>query len=132
MIDFRSLRFPGLISAVTLPSGGTSDYAPEMLHAAAQGKPYRCFVEPHVRIPFMAMPDATTALVHLAAAPKESLSQLVYNVTSFSLSAAEIRDLVLEAFADASIDFEPDMKRQAIVETWPADLDDTAASQDWK
>ena len=56
----------------------------------------------------------------------------MYNVTSFSLSAAEIRDLVLAAFSDASIDFEPDMQRQAIVETWPADLDDTAASQDWK
>jgi threonine 3-dehydrogenase len=132
MIDFRSVRFPGLISAFTVPSGGTSDYASEMLHAAAQGKPYHCFVEPHVRIPFMAMPDATNALVHLAAAPKESLSQLVYNVTSFSLSAAEIRDLVIAAFPDADIDFEPDMKRQAIVETWPADLDDTAASQDWK
>lgn len=132
MIDFRSIRFPGLISAATLPSGGTSDYAPEMLHAAAQGKPYRCFVAPHVRIPFMAMPDATNALLQLAAASKESLTQLVYNVTSFSLSAEEIRDLVLEAFPDARIDFEPDVKRQAIVETWPADLDDTAASQDWK
>jgi len=132
MIDFRSIRFPGLISAATLPSGGTSDYAPEMLHAAAQGKPYRCFVEPHVRIPFMAMPDATNALLQLAAAAKESLTQLVYNVTSFSLSAEEIRDLVVKAFPDAQIDFEPDRKRQAIVETWPADLDDTAASQDWK
>ncbi len=132
MIDFRSVRFPGLISAFTVPSGGTSDYAPEMLHAAAQGKPYLCFVEPHVRIPFMAMPDATNALVTLAAAPQKNLSKIVYNVTSFSLSAAEIRELVLGAFPDASIDYEPDMKRQAIVETWPADLDDTAASQDWK
>jgi nucleoside-diphosphate-sugar epimerase len=132
MIDFRSIRFPGLISAVTVPSGGTSDYAPEMLHAAAQGKPYHCFVEPHVRIPFMAMPDATNALLKLAAAPKESLTQLVYNVTSFSLSAAEIRELVVAAFPETQIDFLPDHKRQAIVETWPADLDDTAASQDWK
>lgn len=132
MIDFRSVRFPGLISAITMPSGGTSDYAPEMLHAAAKGEPYRCFVEPHVRMPFMAMPDAANALVQLAAAPEDSLSQPVYNVTSFSLSAAEIRDLVLKAFPDAEIEFAPDVKRQAIVETWPADLDDTAASQDWK
>jgi nucleoside-diphosphate-sugar epimerase len=132
MIDFRSVRFPGLISAMTVPSGGTSDYAPEMLHAAAQGEPYHCFVEPHVRIPFMVMPDATHALIQLAATPKKSLSKLVYNVTSFSLSAEEIRDVVVAAFPDAQIDFEPDMKRQAIVETWPADLDDTAASQDWK
>jgi threonine 3-dehydrogenase len=132
MIDFRCVRFPGLISAVTLPSGGTSDYAPEMLHAAAKGVPYRCFVGPEVRIPFMAMPDASHALLQLAAAPKDSLNSLVYNVTSFSLSAGEIRDLVLKAFPKADISFEPDLKRQAIVETWPADLDDTAAHQDWK
>ena len=132
MIDFRSLRFPGLISAFTLPSGGTSDYAPEMVHAAAKGEPYRSFVAPEVQIPFMAMPDAIHALVRLAAAPKESLTRLVYNVTSFSLTAAEVRDLVLSAFPDARIEFAPDKKRQAIVDTWPADLDDTAARRDWK
>ena len=69
-VDFRSVRFPGLISAVTVPSGGTSDYAPEMLHAAAQGQPYACFVRPDTRIPFMAMPDGVEALLRLAAAPK--------------------------------------------------------------
>ena len=132
MIDFRSVRFPGLISAVTLPSGGTSDYAPDMLHAAARGEAYHCFVGPQVRIPFMAMPDAAKALVQLGAAPKTSLTRLVYNVTSFSLSAAEVRELVLKAFPEAAIDFVPDLKRQAIVDTWPADLDDTAARQDWK
>ena len=57
-VDFRCVRFPGLISAMTLPSGGTSDYAPEMIHAAARGEPYACFVRPDTRIPFMAMPDA--------------------------------------------------------------------------
>ena len=132
MIDFRSLRFPGLISAFTLPSGGTSDYAPEMVHAAAKGEPYRCFVAPEVQIPFMAMPDAIRALLRLAAAPKASLSRLVYNVTAFSLTAAEVRALVLSAFPEARIEFAPDRKRQAIVDTWPADLDDTAAHRDWK
>jgi nucleoside-diphosphate-sugar epimerase len=132
MIDFRSVRFPGLISAVTLPSGGTSDYAPEMIHAAAKGELYRCFVAPEVRIPFMAMPDAIHALTQLAAAPKESLGRLVYNVTSFSLSAAEVRELVWKFFPGARIEFAPDRKRQAIVDTWPADLDDTAARRDWK
>ena len=57
------MRFPGLISAVTVPSGGTSDYAPEMIHAAAQGEPYACFVRPDTRIPFMAMPDGVEALL---------------------------------------------------------------------
>lgn len=130
-IDFRSVRFPGLISALTLPTGGTSDYAPEMLHAAAQGKPYACFVRESTRIPFMVMPDAVNALLILAAAPQEKLSRLVYNVTSFSLSAEEIRERVQRAFSDAQITFAPDERRQTIVDSWPADLDDSMARRDW-
>lgn len=130
-LDFRSLRFPGLISAFTVPSGGTSDYGPEMIHAAAQGMPYTCFVRPDTRIPFMAMPDAVRALLRLAHAPKEELSRQVYNVTSFSVSAAEISELVCEAFPSAEITYEVDEKRQGIVDSWPADLNDEAARRDW-
>ncbi|RPH29754.1 NAD-dependent epimerase/dehydratase family protein, partial [bacterium] len=130
-VDFRSIRFPGLISADTLPSGGTSDYAPEMLHAAAQGKKYSCFVRKDVRIPFMAMPDAISAFLKLEAAPREQLTQFVYNIGSFSLSAGEIRDIVLRDFHTTDIQFAPDDKRQAIVDSWPADVDDTPARDDW-
>lgn len=130
-LDFRCVRFPGLISALTMPTGGTSDYAPEMLHAAASGKPYASFVREDTRIPFMAMPDAIDALLTLAQVPPEKLSQRVYNVTSFSPTAAEIRDLTLSAFSGAQITFEPHQKRQAIVDTWPAEMDDSAARADW-
>ena len=130
-IDFRCVRFPGLISADTLPSGGTSDYAPEMIHAAASGEPYGCFVRGDARIPFMAMPDAVRALLMLAQAPRENLTRLVYNITSFSLSAKQIRDRVMQSFPDAQITFEPDEKREAIVDSWPADVDDSAARLDW-
>ena len=130
-VDFRSIRFPGLISAATLPSGGTSDFAPEMLHAAAQSKPYACFVREDVRIPFMAMPDAIAALLQLEAAPAARLTQSVYNIGSFSPSAGEIRTIVSEAFAGAVISFKPDDKRQAIVDSWPEDVDDSAARRDW-
>ncbi|MEZ4610120.1 MAG: NAD-dependent epimerase/dehydratase family protein [Caldilineaceae bacterium] len=65
-VDFRCVRFPGLISAFTVPTGGTSDYAPEMIHAAARGEPCTCFVSEETRIPFMAMPGAAAALVQLA------------------------------------------------------------------
>lgn len=130
-IDFRCIRFPGLISAATLPSGGTSDYAPEMIHAAAQGKPYNCFVRPDTRIPFMAMPDGVEALLTLAASPADRLSRRVYNVGAFNPSAAEIRDLVVNAFPGAAITFVPDLKRQGIVDSWPADVDDSAARKDW-
>ena len=101
MLDFRSLRFPGLISAFTIPSGGTSDYGPEMLHAAAKGESYGCFVREDVRIPFMVMPDAVKALLDLTNAPKEVLRHNVYNVTSFSLSAREFHQRVLIYFPDA-------------------------------
>jgi threonine 3-dehydrogenase len=130
-VDFRSLRFPGLISAVTLPTGGTSDYAAEMIHAAAQGKPYGCFVQQDAQIPFMTMPDAIKALMQLAAAPADRLSQRVYNVSSFSLSAGALSDRVLRAFPQARIKFEPDRARAAIVDTWPEDVDDSPARRDW-
>jgi nucleoside-diphosphate-sugar epimerase len=130
-VDFRCVRFPGLISAETLPTGGTSDYGPEMLHHAAQGEPYACFVSEATRLPFMAMPDAVKALLKLAEAPRGPLSRLVYNVGSFSLSAAQIHERVQHAFPRAVVTFKPDRKRQGIVDTWPADVDDSAARRDW-
>jgi nucleoside-diphosphate-sugar epimerase len=130
-LDFRALRFPGLISAFTVPSGGTSDYGPEMLHHAAKGEPYASFVREDTCIPFMAMPDAVTALLNLAAASANALSRRVYNVTSFSLTAAEFRDMVLRFFPQAQITFKPDIKRQGIVDSWPAGLNDNDARRDW-
>jgi len=131
MLDFRCVRFPGLISAFTVPSGGTSDYGPEMLHAAAKGVSYACFVREDVRIPFMVMPDAIKALCSLTLAPREDLHHQVFNVTSFSLSAEEFRQWVLKYFPEAKINYEPDLKRQGIVDSWPADLDDSAARREW-
>jgi threonine 3-dehydrogenase len=130
-IDFRSVRFPGLLSAFTLPSGGTSDYAPEMVHAAAKGERYVSFVREKARIPFMVMPDAVRALLLLGQAPPERLSRQVYNVRSFTLSAGEIRDRIVKEFPEALIKFVPDPKREAIIDSWPADLDDSAARMDW-
>jgi threonine 3-dehydrogenase len=131
MLDFRSVRFPGLISAFTIPSGGTSDYGPEMLHAAAKGETYSAFVRKDTQIPFMAMPDAVQALLLLSHAPKNSIKHTVYNVTSYSLTAVQFREHVLKAFPNAQIDFKPDLKRQRIVDSWPADLNDENARRDW-
>jgi len=130
-VDFRAVRFPGLISATTLPAGGTSDYAPEMIHAAAGGHPYECFVRPDTTIPFMVMPDATDALVALASAPRGRLSLAAYNVAAFSRSAADIRDAVVREFPRAVITYRIDEKRQGIVDSWPAEVDDSAARADW-
>ena len=130
-VDFRCVRFPGLISAMTLPSGGTSDYAPEMIHAAARSEPYDCFVRPDTRIPFMAMPDGVDALMALAAAPRDRLTRSAYNLTAFNPAAAEIRDVVVAAFPLATIGFAVDEKRQGIVDSWPAAVNDSAARRDW-
>src|SRR3954464_9247007 len=130
-VDFRCVRFPGLISAVTLPSGGTSDYAPEMIHAAAKRERYDCFVRPDTTIPFMAMPDGVDALLTLAAAPRQRLTRTAYNLAAFNPSAERICDEVTRAFPEASIGFKIDAKRQGIVDSWPAAVDDSAARTDW-
>jgi threonine 3-dehydrogenase len=130
-VDFRCVRFPGLISALTVPSGGTSDYAPEMIHAAAKGEPYECFVRPDTRIPFMAMPDGVDALMTFAAAPRGQLTRTAYNVAAFNPSAEEVRAVVMDAFPEAQISWDVDRKRQGIVDSWPADVDDSAARRDW-
>ena len=131
MLDFRAIRFPGLISAFTLPSGGTSDYGPEMLHAAAQGKPYACFVREDAKISFMAMPDAIKSLLMLADVSRENLSHVVYNVGAFALTAGEFRDRALQAFPGARITFEPNPRRQGIVDSWPEDVNDSLARAEW-
>ena len=130
-VDFRCIRFPGLISAETVPSGGTSDYAPEMIHAAAAGKPYACFVRPDTRIPFMAMPDAVDSIFRLMGAPRAKLTRAIYNIGAFAPSAAEIEAVVHAAFPETEITTEVDEKRQGIVDSWPADVDDSAARTDW-
>jgi threonine 3-dehydrogenase len=131
MLDFRAIRFPGLVSAFTVPSGGTSDYGPEMLHSAAAGKPYACFVDTETRISFMAMPDAIKSLLMLMEAPRENLTSQVYNIAAFALSAGEFRQRALAAFPDADISFEPNPRRQGIVDSWPEDVDDSLARKDW-
>ena len=131
MLDFRAIRFPGLISAFTLPSGGTSDYGPEILHAAAQGKDYSCFVRPDTKISFMAMPDAIKSLLMLMDAPRESLTTNVYNVAAFAITAEDFRQRALSAFPNAEVTYEPNPRRQGIVDSWPEDVDDARARADW-
>ncbi|HLK39367.1 MAG TPA: NAD-dependent epimerase/dehydratase family protein [Polyangiaceae bacterium] len=130
-LDFRALRFPGLVSAETVPAGGTSDYGPGMIHASARREPYTCFVEPNARIPFMAMPDAVRALREVARAPRDRLSTCVYNIGAFSPTAAEIAERTARAFPGARIDYDPDPVRTKIVASWPEDVDDARAAADW-
>jgi nucleoside-diphosphate-sugar epimerase len=131
LIDFRCVRFPGLISANTLPTGGTSDFASEMVHAAAQKKEYKCFVKEDTRIPFLAMPDGVTALIKFCETPRSQLTRTVYNLTGFSPLAKEIEEEIKKTFPEAKIRYQCNQKRQKIVDSWPEDLDDGRAKKDW-
>jgi nucleoside-diphosphate-sugar epimerase len=130
-LDFRAIRFPGLISAETVPTGGTSDFGPEMLHAAAQNQPYTCFVGPEAKIPFMVMPDAITSLVHLLEADRTRLTGSVFNVSGFSVSARAISERVKKSFPNAQLSFAPDAVRSKIVDSWPEDMEDARARAEW-
>jgi nucleoside-diphosphate-sugar epimerase len=102
-----------------------------MIHAAAAGQPYDCFVRPDTRIPFMAMPDAVEAILRLMAAPRDRLARIIYNVGAFAPTAAEVEGEVRAAFPSAQMGTRVDVKRQGIVDSWPADVDDSAARRDW-
>lgn len=130
-VDFRSLRFPGLLNTAE-PGGGSSDYANAMYFAAGRGKQRATsFVGPDRRIPFMHMSDAVTALIQLAAADESKLSRRTYNVRAFEApSAEEIAASLADEVNGFEVDYVPD-HRQAIVDSWPDDFDDSAARQDW-
>ena len=127
-IDFRCVRYPGLISPHTAPSGGTSDYGPLMLHAAAKGEEAVCFVPEEARLPFMLMADAIDATLALARA--ERVGQRVYNVASFAPSAGEIASAIARHYPGFTPRYEVHPGRAGIVSSWPADLDRSAAAED--
>lgn len=128
-IDFRCLRLPGVIAAETKPTGGTSDFVPEMIHAAASGQPYECFVREDTRIPWMTMPECVESMLGLLESPP--LPGCVYNVASFSASAGELEAALLPHFPNLQVTYAPHEGRQAMVDTWPDDVDITAAMRDW-
>ena len=130
-VDVRSVRYPGLISYAAPPGGGTTDYAPEMFYAAAEGRPYTCFVEPETRLPMMYMPDALDAALDLMDAPAEALSvRTSYNVGALSFTARELADALAARVPGFECQFAPD-ERQEIADSWPAAVEDRPARGDW-
>lgn len=129
-LDFRGVRFPGLISA-SLPGGGTSDYALFMYVDGVRRGAYEAFCRADSRIPLMYMPDGVRALAELSDAPREKLSRCVYNIAAFSPTAEEIAKSVKRALPNADITFKSDPVRQGILDSWPRALDDRNAREDW-
>ncbi|MDJ0522058.1 MAG: NAD-dependent epimerase/dehydratase family protein [Planctomycetota bacterium] len=129
-IDFRGVRFPGLINA-GIPGGGTSDYALFMFVDGMREGRYAAFCTPEAMIPFMYMPDAIRATLELSDAPKEKLTQSIYNIAAMSPTAAEIADAVRARIPGVELTFEPNEALQAILDSWPDALDDSRARADW-
>ncbi len=131
-VDARGLRLPGLVSYVARPGGGTTDYAVEMLRAAAAGKRYSCFLAPQTRLDMMYMPDAVAAIIQLMEAdPVRLKHRNAYNVTAMSVTPAELADQIRERAPRFIVDYRVDPLRQSIADSWPQSLDSGAAREDW-
>ncbi|MCX7859555.1 MAG: NAD-dependent epimerase/dehydratase family protein [Chloroflexus sp.] len=131
-VDARGLRFPGLISATAPSGGGTTDYAVEMFHAALSTGSYTCYLKPDTRLPLMYMADGIRATLELMAADRERLRYAnAYNIQGFSATPAELAAAIARRIPDFQIDYEIQPYRQAIADSWPHALDDSAARADW-
>ncbi len=130
-LDVRGIRFPGILSHKTEPGGGTTDYAVQALRKAVSERSYTYFVRPETTLPFVYMPDAIDALVQLFEANESDLRyRCEYNVSAMSFSARELTAEIKKHRPEFKAAYEPD-DRQSIVDSWPANLDDTAARTDW-
>jgi nucleoside-diphosphate-sugar epimerase len=130
-VDVRGLRYPGIISAETLPGGGTTDYAVEIYYKAIEEGSYECFVGPDTRLPMMYMPDCIKATIDLAEADFDSLRHHSdFNVGSMSFTAKELEESIRKHIPDFTCTYEPDY-RQEIADSWPSSIDDSAAREEW-
>ncbi len=130
-VDVRSLRYPGLISWKTPPGGGTTDYAVEIFHAAIKTGRYTSFLAADTALPMMYMPDAIRATLELMEAPAASVRERQsYNLAGISFTPVQIAASITRRVAGFSLQCEPDF-RQAIANSWPRSIDDSAAQAHW-
>lgn len=130
-LDVRSLRYPGLVSYRAFSGGGTTDYSVEMFFEAKKQGRYRCFVRPDTTLPLMYMDDAIRATLELMEADAGALTvRTSYNLAALSFTAGELAEAVARRVPGFTCTFEPDF-RQAIADSWPMSIDDSAARRDW-
>jgi nucleoside-diphosphate-sugar epimerase len=131
-VDTRGVRFPGLISYKTLPGGGTTDYAVHIYYEALRSKKYTSYIGPGTKMDMMYMPDALDAIVDLMEAdPKKLVHRNAFNVTAMSFAPEDIARSIQKFIPEFELDYDVDPVRQAIAESWPNSLDDSAAREEW-
>ena len=130
-VDVRSLRYPGIISYKTLPGGGTTDYAIEIFHEALKNKSYTSFLNESTGLPMMYMDDAIKATIDLMEVPSEKVKiRSSYNLSAISFTPKELAAEIKKHIPEFRIDYAPDF-RQEIADSWPSDIDDSRAREDW-
>lgn len=131
-VDARGLRYPGIISNVTLPGGGTTDYAVEIYYEAIKNKSYVCYLKPGTFLDMMYMPDALRALVDLMEAdPSRLKHRNCFNVTAMSFDPEMIAAEIKKHIPEFHMEYQIDPVKQAIADSWPNKMDDSAAREEW-
>lgn len=131
-VDTRGVRFPGIISHVAVPGGGTTDYAVEIFYDAVRNRRYTCFLEPDTRLDMMYIPDSIKAAIEVMEASSTRLvHRNAFNVTAMNFTPEELAAEIRKHLPDFRIDYQVDPVRQAIADSWPRSLDDSAARSEW-
>lgn len=131
-VDTRSVRFPGLISNVALPGGGTTDYAVEIYYAAVKGEKFVCPIKAGTYMDMMYMPDALNACIQLMEAdPSRLVHRNSFNIASMSFEPEQIAASIRKYIPDFQMEYNVDPLRQGIAESWPNSLDDSCARKEW-
>lgn len=132
-VDTRGVRFPGLISHKVMPGGGTTDYAVHIFHAALTDRHYTCYLKPDTRLDMMYMPDAVRAAIAIMESDATHLTHRNgYNITAMTLTPEKLAKEIKKHIPGFTIDYEIDPVRQAIAESWPRHMDDSAARTEWQ
>jgi len=132
-VDTRGVRFPGIISYVTLPGGGTTDYSVEIYYEALKHRKYTCYLKPDTYMDMMYMPDAIKAAINIMEAdPGKLIHRNAFNVTAMSFTPEDIANEIKKYIPDFIMEYNVDPVRQAIADSWPDRMDDSAARSEWE
>ena len=131
-VDTRAVRFPGLISNVTLPGGGTTDYAVDIYYSAVKGEKFICPLKPGTFMDMMYMPDALNAAISLMEAdPSRLIHRNAFNIASMSFAPENIYEAIRKEIPSFEMEYTPDPLKQSIADSWPDSMDDSCARAEW-